>query len=45
MTPEQGRDFIERQVNKDISRRKFIEWAGKAGIGSAAAMKIGRAHV
>ena len=40
MNPEQERDFIERQVNKDISRRKFIEWAGKAGIGSAAAMSL-----
>src|SRR5947209_9097454 len=40
MTPDQERDFIERQVNKDISRRKFIEWAGKAGIGSAAAMSL-----
>src|SRR3989440_3535614 len=40
MNPDQERDFIERQVNKDISRRKFIEWAGKAGIGSAAAMSL-----
>jgi len=40
MNPEQERDFIERQVNKDISRRKFIEWAGKAGIGSAAAVSL-----
>jgi len=40
MNPDQERDFIERQVNKDISRRKFMEWAGKAGIGSAAAMSL-----
>src|SRR4051794_27552057 len=40
MNPEQGRDFIERQVNKDISRRTFIEWATKAGVGSAAAMSL-----
>src|SRR2546421_58789 len=40
MNPEQERDFIERQVNKDISRRRFIEWATKAGIGSAAAMSL-----
>ena len=40
MHPDQERDFVERQVNKDISRRTFIEWAGKAGIGSAAAMSL-----
>src|SRR5436309_4422286 len=40
MNPEQERDFIERQVNKDISRRRFLEWAGKAGVGSAAAMSL-----
>ncbi len=40
MTPDQERDFIERQVNKDISRRHFLSWAGKAGIGSAAAVAL-----
>src|SRR5438067_363333 len=40
MNPDQERDFIERQVNKNVSRRKFIEWAGKAGIGSAAAVSL-----
>jgi branched-chain amino acid transport system substrate-binding protein len=40
MTPDQERDFIERQVNKEISRRHFINWATKAGIGSAAAVTL-----
>src|SRR4051794_29651529 len=40
MTPDQERDFIERQVNKDISRRHFMGWATKAGIGSAAAVSL-----
>jgi ABC-type branched-subunit amino acid transport system substrate-binding protein len=40
MTPDQERDFIERQVNKDISRRHFMTWAAKAGIGSAAAVAL-----
>jgi ABC-type branched-subunit amino acid transport system substrate-binding protein len=40
MTPDQERDFIERQVNKDISRRHFMTWAAKAGIGSAAAVTL-----
>ena len=40
MTPDQERDFIERQVNADISRRHFIQWAGKMGIGTAAAVTL-----
>lgn len=36
MTPDQERDFIERQVNPDLSRRHFLEWCGKVGLGAAA---------
>src|SRR5207253_6001465 len=38
MTPEQEREFIERQIDREISRRHVISWATKAGIGSAAAV-------
>ena len=40
MTPEQEREFIERQVDREISRRHFMSWAAKAGIGSAAAVSL-----
>jgi ABC-type branched-subunit amino acid transport system substrate-binding protein len=40
MTPDQERDFIERQVNKEISRRHFMGWATKAGIGATAAVSL-----
>jgi branched-chain amino acid transport system substrate-binding protein len=40
MMPDQERDFIERQVNKEISRRHFIAWATKAGIGASAAIAL-----
>src|SRR4051812_13176718 len=40
MTPDQERDFIERQVDPDISRRHFMKWASAAGIGSVAAMGL-----
>src|SRR5437868_14441866 len=41
MTPDQEQDFIERQVNLDISRRHFMQWAGKAGLAGAAVTALG----
>src|SRR5436309_560255 len=40
MTPDQERDFIERQVNAEISRRHFMQWSTKAGISGIAALSL-----
>src|SRR4051794_38885620 len=40
MNPDQERDFIERQVDLDISRRHFMRWAGKAGLSGVAATAL-----
>src|SRR4051794_18937983 len=41
MTPEQEQDFIERQVDQSISRRHFVQWAGKAGVSGVAISALG----
>jgi branched-chain amino acid transport system substrate-binding protein len=40
MTPDQERDFIERQVDAEISRRHFMQWSTKAGISGIAALSL-----
>src|SRR2546423_12413802 len=41
MNPEQEQDFIERQVDQTISRRHFVQWAGKAGVSGVAISALG----
>ena len=41
MNPEQYQDFMERQVDQEISRRHFVQWAGKAGISGVAISALG----
>lgn len=36
MTPDQEREFFERQVDRDISRRHFLAWASRSGLGLGA---------
>src|SRR5690349_10125804 len=40
MNPDQERDFIERQVDVNISRRHFMRWAGTAGLSGVAATAL-----
>lgn len=37
MTPDQEFDYFARQTNPDLSRRTFLSWAGRMGLGSAVA--------
>src|SRR5205085_3935706 len=41
MTPDQERDFIERQVELTISRRHFMQWGAKAGLSGVALGALG----